>query len=135
MTYTKLIHAGKSKAYFLGTYIIKPKAINFPVTQVILYNIVIKEKEGKKDIKNERKAGVRKVRLNRPIDKIVKKLVERKFLKWTDSGKSARPTGLTILMNFEHADILKYYNSVVRDLLCYYSFRHNKSRLNSVIHY
>lgn len=38
-------------------------------------------------------------------------------------------------MNFDHADIVKYYNAVVRGILNYYSFVDNIARLSAIVEY
>jgi hypothetical protein len=67
--------------------------------------------------------------------KLVNKLVRRKFFKWNPKGQGAIPHGLTRRMNLDHADIIKYYNAVVRGIINYYSFVDNIARLSSIVGY
>jgi Type II intron maturase len=65
----------------------------------------------------------------------VNKFVVRKFFKWAPNGNRAIPVGLNRMINFDHADIIKYYNAVVRGLLNYYSFVDNINRLRTIVEY
>lgn len=71
--------------------------------------------------------------LHAPMEKLSKKLVERKFAKWDSSGKTLTPVGLRRLQNMSHSDIISYYNAVTRGILNYYSFADNRSSLGSVV--
>jgi group II intron reverse transcriptase/maturase len=92
-----------------------------------------------KQVKLVRKLGVlRKVRITgRPI---LKASIKDLFLKKTVNGffkKKARkfvPTKVGWLINFDHADILRYYNSVIRGILNFYSFSNNRKSLGSLVH-
>ena len=44
------------------------------------------------------------------------------------------PTKVGWLINLDHADILGYYNSVIRGILNFYSFVNNKKSLGSLVH-
>ena len=44
------------------------------------------------------------------------------------------PTYVGWLINLDHADIIRYYNSVIRGNLNYYSFANNRAHLGSFIH-
>lgn len=119
----KLIDACKSKAYFLDTYLSCNSNLH---------------KKLPKSFRSEFRNKVRVqsvVQLNAPIDQLVRKLATRKFFKWVRGNNSVWPTGLKPMINRDHADIVKYYNKVVHGLLNYYCFRHNKSGLNSIVHY
>lgn len=60
-----------------------------------------------------------------PIKKIIKKLVEKKFLRWNSDGTYLNGTAIRALVNWDHADIVRYYNSTIKGLLNYYSFATN----------
>lgn len=66
-----------------------------------------------------------RIYLKAPILKIIRKLVARKMLKWDPSGRRIKGTSLTRIQNQDHADILRYYNAVIRGLVNYYSFADN----------
>jgi hypothetical protein len=75
-----------------------------------------------------------KIGMHAPIQKLLKKLHANKFLKRNKLG-IYKPTALRRMVNFDHADILGYYNSVSRGMLNYYSFVDNYSRFNSIVKY
>ncbi len=122
---TKLTHARKSKAYFLGTDISWNASVD---------KKVIQRKRSK--LQSRKKVRVQsRICLNRPITKQVNKFVVCKLFKWAPNGKAAIAVGLNRMVNFDHADIIKYYNRVVRGLLNYYSFVDNINRLRSIVEY
>ena len=45
-----------------------------------------------------------------------------------------KPTRVGRIVNLDMPDILKYYNSVIRSILHYYSFADNRSSLGTIIH-
>jgi hypothetical protein len=114
----RVIPAKKGKAYFLGTEIFLQKP---SLKKVVL----------SKTRKKTRVTGL--VILKAPIDKLLKRLVANKFLKWNPSGTQIIPTALTSITNIPHADILIYYNKVMRGILNYYSFADNRSSLGVVV--
>jgi hypothetical protein len=65
----------------------------------------------------------------------VNKFVVRKFFKWAPNGNRVTPVGLNRMIHFDHADIIKYYNAVVRGLVNYYSFVDNINRLRTIVEY
>jgi group II intron reverse transcriptase/maturase len=95
--------------------------------------------ETEKRIKLVKKLNVlRKVRVTgRPV---LKAPIEDLFLKATVKGffkKKARkfvPTKVGWLINLDHAAILRYYNSVIRGTLNFYSFANNRKSLGSLVH-
>jgi len=76
-----------------------------------------------------------RIGLRAPLDKLISKLVTRRFMKWNFNGTILRAKGLGRMTNLDHADIIAYYNAVVRGILTYYSFADNRSRLGSIIRY
>lgn len=70
--------------------------------------------------------------LKAPIAKIIRKLVVSKMFKWDPSGNQIKATRMTRIQNWDHADILRYYNAVIRGLVNYYSFADNLHRLNAI---
>lgn len=93
---TKLTHARKSKAYFLGTYISWNSNLD--------KKVVLRKRFGPQSRKKVRVQSL--VQLNAPIDKLVNKLVGRGLLKWVRGKNCVWPTGLNRMINFDHADIV-----------------------------
>ena len=75
-----------------------------------------------------------RVGMHAPIEKILTNLYQNKFLKRNKLG-IFKPTALRRVVNFDHADILGYYNSISRGILNYYSFADNFSRMNAIVKY
>lgn len=66
---------------------------------------------------------------------LIWKMVEKKFFKWKDQTKKvARPTARKDIVNWDHASILLFYNSVINDLISYYNFVENKKSIGIIIH-
>lgn len=93
----------------------------------------------KKLITVKKKGGVsRKVRmtprvvLKAPIKTIFEKATYNGFFK-KRHGKFI-PTKVGRCINLDHQDILRYYNSVIRGVLNYYSFANNRKSLGSFVH-
>jgi len=107
----------KAKAYFLGTEVTWRRTLE---------KLVILTKAGRKS----RVTG--RMSLHAPITKLLSRLHEKGFIKWTPQGKAV-PTSVGWLQNMDHADILRYYNAVARGILNYYSFSDNRSSLGGII--
>lgn len=114
---TLITHASKEKASFLGAEIQWRTHSN---------KKVILTKAGKKSRITAR------IALLAPIEKLIRKLVIRKFMKWNPSGTQVVPVGLKRLQNLDHADIVAYYNAVIRGILSYYTFADNRSYLGVI---
>jgi hypothetical protein len=67
-----------------------------------------------------------------PIKNIFDKATLNGFFK-KKLGKFV-PTKVGRLINFDHADIIKYYNSMIRGTLNYFSFVNNRKSLGSFVH-
>jgi hypothetical protein len=113
---------------------------HFSKTPIIFLGTLIKGNwEKEKRIKLVRKLGVlRKVRITgRPV---LKAPIKDLFLKATVNGffkqKAGKfvPTKVGRLINLDHADILRYYNSVIQGILNFYSFANNRKSLGSLVH-
>jgi group II intron reverse transcriptase/maturase len=96
-------------------------------------------REREKRVRLIRKNGVnRKVRvtsrvvMHAPIKKIFEKATDRGFF-FKRLGEFV-PTKVGRLINLDHADIIGYYNSVIRGILNYYSFSNNRKSLGSFVH-
>jgi len=115
---TRITHASKGKAYFLGTEI---------VWRSHLEKKVVLTKLGNKSRITARMG------LLAPLDKLIQKLKTRQFVKHNPNGTKVVAIGLKRMQNLDHADIIGYYNSVVRGILNYYSFADNRSSLGSIV--
>ena len=75
-----------------------------------------------------------RTRLYMPVDKILKNLHSKGFLKRRlgKNGLEYNGTRRKDLVNLDHADILRYYNACYRGLANYYSFAINRGRLGSI---
>lgn len=82
---------------------------------------------------------IRKVRvtgrtvLKAPIKNLFEKAASNGFFKRRGDNKFV-PSALGRCINFDHDDILRYYNSVILGTLHYYSFANNRKSLGSFIH-
>ena len=70
--------------------------------------------------------------LKAPIRNLFLKATENGFFK-KKAGKFV-PTKVGWLINLDHSDILRYYNSVIRGILTFYSFANNRKSLGSLVH-
>lgn len=111
---------GKEKAFFLGTHIRWRQAKE---------KKVVMTKKGKKSPITARMA------LLAPVEKLINKLVTRQFVKWNQNGTKLIAKRLTRMVNLDHADIIAYYNAVIRGILTYYNFADNRSSLGSIVRY
>ena len=73
-----------------------------------------------------------RVVLHAPIKRIFEKATDNGFF-FKRSGEFV-PTKVGRLINLDHADIIKYFNSVIRGVLNYYSFANNRKSLGSFVH-
>lgn len=113
---------------------------HFSKTPISFLGTLIKGNwETEKRVKVVRRAGISiKVRvtgrpvLKAPIDKLFEKATVNGFFK-KKAGEFV-PTKVGWLINLDHADILKYYNSVIQGILNFYSFANNRKSLGSLIH-
>ena len=70
--------------------------------------------------------------LQAPIKELIDKLITLGFAKRNRVGK-VFPCGYTPSINKHHADILRFYNSKIRDILNYYTCVHNRTSLWSIV--
>lgn len=83
--------------------------------------------------KNVKARSTSLVRLKVPISKVLEKVLENGFFKKTLTDKFV-PTSCNILVNLDHADIIRFYNQKIQGLLNYYSFADNKKSLGPFVH-
>lgn len=114
-------HLRKEKLFFLGTEIQAPNLDNKPVR--------VSKVQGK----SLKVRVTPRLSLHAPIDRLIEKALDRGFLARNASGK-IDGTALRRMINYDHADIVKYYNQVIRGILNYYSFADNKKSLGSIVH-
>jgi group II intron reverse transcriptase/maturase len=95
--------------------------------------------ETEKKIQTRKRMGVsRKVKmtgrvvLHAPIKDLFEKATTNGFFK--KKGGLFIPTKVGWLVNLDHADILKYFNSIIKGTLNYYSFANNRKSLGSLVH-
>lgn len=117
---TFITHFSKNPILFLGTHI---KGVWETEKKV---QIIIKQGVSHK----VRITG--RVVLQAPIKSLFEKATINGFFK-KKFGKFV-PTKVGWLINLDHADIIKYYNSVIRGTLNYYSFANNRKSLGSFVH-
>jgi group II intron reverse transcriptase/maturase len=113
---------------------------HFSKTPITFLGILIKGNwETEKRRKLVKREGVtRKIRLTGRT--VLMAPIKDLFLKATVDGFFKRkhgkfiPTKVGWLINLDHADILKYYNSVSKGILNFYSFANNRKSLGSLVH-
>jgi len=86
----------------------------------------------KKKMVNQKVRVLSRVILCAPIKKIFEKATDSGFF-FKRSDKFV-PTKVGRLINLDHADIVGYYNLVIKGVLNYYSFANNRKSLDSFAH-
>lgn len=117
---TLITNFSKNFIYFLGTYIKGEWEKNKRVKVVV-----------RKETRFKSRVSSRVV-FKAPIKELLEKATINKFFKKKD-GKFI-PTKVGWLINLDHADIIRFYNSIIRGNLNYYSFANNRKSLGSFIH-
>ena len=79
-----------------------------------------------------------KIRIEMDTEKVLKRLEMNRFIRKRTSPKDGktliyRGTFKGNLINLDHADIIQYYNSVIRGVYNYYSFTNNTQALAHII--
>jgi group II intron reverse transcriptase/maturase len=110
---TKITNLNISEALFLGTIIKRARRFSFSRPS---HNHILRRNS-------------KKLRLEAPIKRIIKKLHEADFMKNNDSCPKF------VWMTLEHRQIIHMYNSVLRGYLNYYNFAHNYLRVASAVGY
>ena len=134
---TGIVDFSKDSFNFLG-YKIKPSMSALPYPRLPSFFNKKKEKKGTKPLetinlngKNITRRKKTRIRIEMETDKVVNKLTNNGFTrKRTDHSKHKeiqfRGRFKGNLINLDHPDILKYYNSVLRGLQNYYAFAANR---------
>lgn len=120
----------------------KTKIVAFKKAKIkFLGSIIYGQQRNEKPCKMIKKRGWTKARkvkitprigLQAPIKDLMIKLATKGFIKKNKKGEYVG-TSLKRMINFDHADIISYYNSVIKGLLNFYSFADNFSRIGSLI--
>jgi group II intron reverse transcriptase/maturase len=118
---TQITHLNKEGIRFLGTFI---KGNQKKEKKVHL------AKRGSKII---RVHSTSRIRLEAPVLSIFEKGLENGFFKRTKTGKFT-PTSCGRVTNMDHADIIRFYNQKIREILNYYLFADNKKSLGAFVH-
>jgi hypothetical protein len=72
-----------------------------------------------------------RMRIEIPVDELLKRLLDNKFIKLNDSGEPIS-TARKDLVNFEHHEIVTFYNHRIQGLFNFYSFAANLNSLRSI---
>ena len=118
---TSVSHFNKDDIFFLGTRIKGNSEKEKVVRLVSRYG------------KNIKVRTTSRTKMLAPIKKILQKGVENNMFKRLQSEKII-PTAVRRMVNYDHADILRFFNSKIRGILNYYSFVDNSKSLGIVVH-
>lgn len=119
---TSITHFHREKAFFLGTFLSGTRRKIKPVRRTVYRG---------KGVTLKTRITPR-VSMHAPIEKLMSKAATQGFL--VRKGNSFKATALRRLVNMAHADIIAYYNAVIRGIMNYYSFADNRKSLGSLIH-
>jgi len=117
---TLITHFSKDYIKFLGVHIKGSWEKNKRIQTIV-----------KSDLRFKTRVTSRVV-LKAPIEELFDKATVNGFFK-KKHGKFI-PTNVGWLINLDHADILRFYNSVIRGNLNYFSFANNRKSLGSFVH-
>lgn len=121
LTKTSISHFNKEGIFFLGTQIKGNQE-----TEKLVKTI---ERGGRKF-----KARVTsRTIMFAPLDKLLQKSIDNNMFKRFKSGKVV-PTALKRMVNYDHSDIIGFFNSKIRGILNYYSFVDNAKSLGALVH-
>jgi group II intron reverse transcriptase/maturase len=124
-TKSKIHHSGDRGIKYLGCYI---RYIN--TDKVTTKNYPVKDKVDQvTELKN---TATNSMQMRAPIDTLMKKAVDRKCAKFRKDG-SVRATSCQKISFLTDADIVRYFSSIIRRILNYYSFVNQRSDLWSVV--
>ena len=110
--------------YFLGTTITNRAVYEKPIKRMSAGNA-----------KGHKVRVTPRLSFHFPVAAYMRKLVARGFMKWTSNHENRiRATAMRSLVNLDHGDIIRLYNSVSRGILNYYSFVDNHKSLGLLVH-
>lgn len=72
-----------------------------------------------------------RMRVMIPVKKLIEKLKTNKFIKYDDKSMPV-PTARRDLINFDHQEIIAFFNHRILGLLNFYSFAHNLNSLRKI---
>lgn len=119
---TRIVNFKKQQIEFLGTVIYGISRIEKPCR-------TIKKKNWKTSIKQR---ITPRIGLHAPIPNLLKRLHENGYCRKSKEGIYS-PTAIRRVVNFDHADIVMQYNSVIKSILNYYSFVDNYTRVGALV--
>jgi group II intron reverse transcriptase/maturase len=120
-TKTSIYHFNKNGIFFLGTQI----------NGNLEMEKLVKTIEKGKDRKFKTRVTSR-TRMFAPLEKLLQKSIDNNMFKRLQSGKVA-PTALRRIVNYDHSDIIRFFNSKIRGILNYYSFVDNAKSLGTLV--
>lgn len=74
------------------------------------------------------------VQLRVDIKEILGKFTDAGYFRWNSNGSKRRPHFSSRMVNWDHGDILRYYNAIVRGYLSAYSFVDNFKSRGTLVH-
>lgn len=110
---TKITHFNEERVFFLGTEISGDRSRIKKVVKYSFSNGAVRKSK-----------VTTRVAMRAPIKRVLLRLEKKGFFR-RKGEDDFRPTRLGRVFNYEHADILQYYNSVIRGLLNFSSFASN----------
>lgn len=122
LTKTSISHFNKKGIFFLGTQIKGNQE-----TEKLVKTI-----ERGKSRKFKARVTSR-TRMFAPLKKLLQKSIDNNMFKRLKSEKIV-PTALKRVVNYDHSDIIRFFNSKIRGILNYYSFVDNAKSLGVLIH-
>jgi group II intron reverse transcriptase/maturase len=122
LTKTSISHFNKEGIFFLGTQIKGNRE-----TEKLVKTI-----ERGKDRKFKARV-ISRTRMFAPLKKLLQKSIDNNMFKRLKSGKVV-PTALRRMVNYDHSDIIGFFNLKIRGILNYYSFVDNAKSLGALVH-
>jgi len=122
LTKTSIYHFNKKGIFFLGTQIKGNQE-----TEKLVKTI-----ERGKSRKFKARVTSR-TRMFAPLKKLLQKSIDNNMFKRLKSEKVV-PIALKRVVNYDHSDIIRFFNSKIRGILNYYSFVDNAKSLGILIH-
>lgn len=119
---TSISHFNKEGIFFLGTQI----KGNLETEKLIK---TIERGKGRKF----KSRVTSRTRMFAPLEKLLQKSIDNNICKRLQSGKVV-PTALKRMVNYDHSDIILFFNSKIRGILNYYSFVDNAKSLGIIVH-
>ena len=80
---------------------------------------------------NIRKRTTPRMRVDIPMDILVRKLVNNRFVKFNKLG-TVIPTSRKDLVNLDHNDIIRFYNSKIQGTVSHYGYARNRYELHRI---